>query len=50
MVFLLAEHPSAPPQCVSYDGCAAGVPALFCRHDLPDFAPAAVWSFFDRLR
>jgi len=45
---------SSLPQCVSYDGCAAGAPVLFCRHDgahvVPDFAPAAVWSFFDRLR
>lgn len=43
---------SSMERCVSYRGCAA--PVLFCRHDgahvVPDFAPAAVWSFFERLR
>lgn len=46
-----------PAPCVSYDGCADGLPVVWCSHaetDLqghmwPRFAGPAIWAFFDAL-
>jgi poly(3-hydroxybutyrate) depolymerase len=40
-----------PPPCVAYDGCDK--PVVWCgfdgAHEVPAWAPAAVWSFFSGL-
>ncbi len=42
--------PAMPEQCVSYAGCAADLPVLWCvhhdGHNWPSFAGTAIWSFF----
>jgi poly(3-hydroxybutyrate) depolymerase len=39
-----------PSPCLAYQGCAAGFPVHWCKHDgahtLPDFAPDATAAFF----
>jgi len=45
----------SPAPCVSYDGCAAGLPVVWCEHtngggsghNWPGFAGSAIWDFFD---
>jgi polyhydroxybutyrate depolymerase len=45
---------AALASCVRYQGCAPDRPLLWCRHDggheVPPFAPEAIWSFFQSLR
>jgi len=49
--------PVEPEPCVAYDGCEAGYDVIWCPHDSPDFqghdwpefAAAAIWSFFSGL-
>lgn len=46
-----------PAPCVSYDGCAEGLPVVWCEHDetalsghgWPRFAGPAIWAFFAAL-
>lgn len=46
-----------PAPCEAYDGCAEGLPVVWCAHsetDLmghlwPDYAGAAIWAFFEGL-
>ena len=43
-----------PSPCVAYAGCEPGKDVIWCAfegsHTVPDFGPAATWSFFSRLR
>jgi polyhydroxybutyrate depolymerase len=47
-----SEAPFDPDPCVGYDGC--GEPVVWCRHEggheVPGFAPRAMWNFFQDLR
>jgi polyhydroxybutyrate depolymerase len=46
-----------PAPCMAYDGCAEGMPVVWCAHEEPDlqghawprFAAPAIWAFFDAL-
>jgi len=45
--------PVAPTQyCVSYSGCAAGYPVIWCEHEgghtVPDFSAQTIWDFFQQ--
>jgi polyhydroxybutyrate depolymerase len=44
--------PVDPSPCVEYQGCADGVPFVFCEHPgghpWPDYATKGVWTFFSR--
>jgi poly(3-hydroxybutyrate) depolymerase len=48
-----ATHATSPPPCVAYEGCGAN-PVVWCQfdggHEVPSFAPPAIWSFFNELR
>lgn len=41
-----------PTGCIAYDGCDAGYPVHWCAfdggHNIPDFAPEAIWHFFSQ--
>jgi poly(3-hydroxybutyrate) depolymerase len=47
------SQPTEPTPCVSFDGCRAGAPVVWCvhmqNHAWPPFAGAAIWQFFSRL-
>lgn len=47
-----AALPTDPSPCVSYEGCAAGVPVTWCEfsggHSPPNFAADAIWEFFSQ--
>jgi poly(3-hydroxybutyrate) depolymerase len=57
-VFLQRNHcgtqtsPVEPSPCVSYQGCDAGYPVVWCEfaggHGTPSFAGSAIWSFFSQ--
>jgi len=38
--------------CVSYSGCAAGLPVVWCEHEgghtIPDFSAQTIWDFFQQ--
>jgi poly(3-hydroxybutyrate) depolymerase len=42
-----------PPECVEYEACNDGLPVRWCvyqeGHDWPEFAPQAMWDFFQGL-
>jgi polyhydroxybutyrate depolymerase len=44
--------PVTPSPCVAYEGCLPEYPIHFCQfsggHTPPNFAPAAIWTFFDQ--
>jgi polyhydroxybutyrate depolymerase len=44
--------PTEPSPCVSFQGCMAGYPVTYCEfnggHGPQNFAPAAVWNFFNQ--
>jgi polyhydroxybutyrate depolymerase len=44
--------PVEPTPCVSYQGCSEGYPIHFCQfsggHNVPSFAAAGIWAFFDQ--
>jgi len=44
--------PRDPSPCVEYQNCDAGHPVVWCpffgHHGTPDFAPWAIWNFFNR--
>lgn len=44
--------PTDPEPCVSYEGCDAGYPVVWCEYDdghwPPSFAAEAVWDFFSQ--
>jgi polyhydroxybutyrate depolymerase len=49
--------PTEPDPCVAYDGCAEGMPVVWCPHGeielsghmWPRFAGPAIWAFFEAL-
>lgn len=47
-----ATMPTDPSPCVTYEGCAAGVPVTWCEfsggHSPPNFAADAIWEFFSQ--
>jgi len=48
------SSPITPSPCVSYSGCKPQKSVVYCEfdgvHEVPGFAPAAVWSFFNSVR
>lgn len=44
--------PATPSPCVAYEGCLPEYPIHFCQfsggHTPPNFAPAAIWTFFSQ--
>lgn len=51
-----ATMPTDPSPCVRHEGCAEGLPVVWCQHDetepqgghhWPSWAGAAIWAFFD---
>jgi len=44
--------PANPDTCIAYDGCDDPTPVTFCSHPAghvwPDFASAAMWTFFSQ--
>ncbi|HTN91674.1 MAG TPA: prolyl oligopeptidase family serine peptidase [Sorangium sp.] len=57
-VFLERNHcdpqttPTEPSPCVSYEGCDAGYPVVWCEfgggHEMPDDSGESIWSFFSQ--
>lgn len=47
------QHQVEPPPCVAYDSCDSGFPVHYCEYagnlNLPSFAAAGVWAFFQSL-
>jgi poly(3-hydroxybutyrate) depolymerase len=45
--------PTDPSPCVTYQGCKAGYPVVWCEnpgagHTQPSYAPSAIWKFFSQ--
>lgn len=44
--------PTSPSVCVSYQGCAADAPVVWCEwdgdHIPPSYSPGAIWDFFSQ--